>query len=136
MKKGFLLLLISVFIITIFGCSNQVKNANVIPDVKTLEILKNDGTDNYKQLKKISDTETINKVLSVLRNADWENAKVSMSRPPDFKINNLYDIWISPEKNRLEVVIEGESKYVILSKKDSQVLYEIITGEKLSEIFH
>ena len=87
-------------------------------------------------MKKISDTETINKVLSVLRNADWENAKVSMSRPPDFKINNLYDIWISPEKNRLEVVIEGESKYVILSKKDSQVLYEIITGEKLSEIFH
>jgi hypothetical protein len=133
MKKGFLLLLISVFIITIFGCSNQVRNANVIPDVKTLEILKNDGTDNYKQLKKISDTETINKVVSVLRNADWENAKVKMSRPPDFKINNLYDIWISPQKNRLEVVIEGESKYVILSKEDSQVLYEIITGEKLSE---
>ncbi|WHY85734.1 hypothetical protein QNH39_24530 [Neobacillus novalis] len=84
-------------------------------------------------MKNISDTETINKVLSVLRNADWENAKVSISRPPDFKINNLYDIWISPQNNRLEVVIEGENKYVKLSKKGSQVLYEIITGEKLSE---
>jgi hypothetical protein len=131
MKKSFLLLLFSVFIITIIGCSS--KNADVIPEVKTLNIVKNDGTDNYTQLKKITNTKIINKVISILRNVNWENAQVSMSRHPDFKINNLYDIWISPQKNRLEVVIKGKSKYVQLSEKDSQVVYEIITGEKLSE---
>lgn len=124
MKKISMIFLIAVF--TIIGCSNEVENADVIPDtipdVDSLEILENDGTDHYKQLKTITDTETINKVLSVLRTADWENAEVEMARLPDFTINNLYYIWITPKRNQLEVVFKGEGKYVKLPETDSQLL--------------
>lgn len=135
MKKISMILLISVF--TMIGCSNEVKNVDVIPDifpdVNSLEISENDGTDHYKQLKTITDTERINKVLSVLRTADWENAEVSMARLPDFTINNLYDIWITPKRKQLEIVIMGEGKYIKLPEKESQLLYEIITGKQLGD---
>ncbi|WP_169086662.1 hypothetical protein [Paenibacillus sp. PL91] len=36
--------------------------------------------------KKIEDKETVNLVLGIFKNASWENAKVSMSRQPDYKI--------------------------------------------------
>jgi hypothetical protein len=106
-ENRFFLLLLLTLALSVVGCtnqkdSNQVKNTNVISDSKPLDIEKNDGKDKYVQLKTISDKETINKVLTILDHANWENASVSMTHPPDFKINNLYDIWIGPQKNILE----------------------------------
>lgn len=56
-----------------------------------------------------------------------------MAYPPNFKINYKYDIWITPLKNMLEIVIPSQSQYTRLSAKESAILYEIITGENLVE---
>lgn len=71
--------------------------------------------------------------LNILKKADWENAKIGMALPPDFRINNKYFIWLTPQKDMLEVFIQGQNKYTKLSEKDSDVLYEMITDEKLGE---
>lgn len=102
-------------------------------DAKTLVIEKNDGKDHYQNSKTITDKESIKYVSTILENAPWEDASVSMTHPPDFKINNLYEIWIGPQKNSLEVVIEGKNKYAKLSEKDSKTLFKIITGKTLGE---
>lgn len=42
----------------------------------------------------------------------------------------IYDLWISPDKDKVELIIEGESKYAQLTNSKSAELFEKITGEK------
>lgn len=42
-------------------------------------------------------------------------------------------IWISPNKDKLEVV-RGNDEYAQLTKENSELLFEIITGEKLANL--
>jgi hypothetical protein len=56
-----------------------------------------------------------------------------MASSPDFKINHNYLIWVTPQRNMLEVIIQGQNKYTKLSEKNSEILYEIITDKKLSK---
>jgi hypothetical protein len=63
-----------------------------------------------------------------------------MSRQPDYKMNTvntspvvsyepmIYAIWISPNKDLLEVIIEGQAKYGKLSGADSEKLLSILEG--------
>ncbi|MFE6170256.1 hypothetical protein ACQKND_23080 [Viridibacillus arvi] len=44
----------------------------------------------------------------------------------------LYEIWISPNKDIVDVVVGSE--YVQLNEEDSTNLFEILTGEKLSDL--
>ncbi|QOV11559.1 hypothetical protein [Viridibacillus arvi] len=67
-----------------------------------------------------------------------------MERPADYrfafkskdpKISDkaiLFEIWISPNKDTVEVV--AGSKYVQLNEGDSTDLFEILIGEKLSDL--
>ena len=99
-----------------------------------LFIEKRIGTENqYEKSKEITYKEKIEKALNILQKADWENAKAQMAHPPDFKINNKYLIWLTPQMDMLEVIIQGQNKYTKLSKMDSKILYEIITNEKFGE---
>ena len=82
----------------------------------------------------------------ILDDIDWENAKVNMARPADYRfifqfINPeikakavLYELWVSPNKDKVELVINAESKYVQLDTAKSAELFEILTGGKLSEL--
>ena len=77
-------------------------------------------------------------VLDILQNVSWENAKVSMSRQPDYKILTVntdptvsyepvtYDVWLSPNKDILEVIIEGHSKYGKVSKVNTKELLSVL----------
>ncbi|UKS27992.1 hypothetical protein LOZ80_03335 [Paenibacillus sp. HWE-109] len=68
----------------------------------------------------------------------WENAKVSMSRQPDYKILTFnvvltisykpvtYAVWLSPKKDILEVIIEGQSKYGKVTKEEVKKLLSIL----------
>ncbi|RED59396.1 hypothetical protein [Cohnella lupini] len=88
----------------------------------------------YKVYKKIEDNETVQTLMNVLQNVSWENAKISMSRGPDYKIKTInidrtisyepitYAVWITPMKDLLEIIIEGQSKYGKLSKQESTIL--------------
>jgi len=101
-----------------------------------LHISKPDGQ-GYEVYKKIEDDETVQTVLDILSNVSWENAKVEMSRQPDYKILTMnidravsyepvtYAIWISPKKN-IQVIIEGQSKYGKVIEADSKKLLLIL----------
>ncbi|CAM3090759.1 hypothetical protein PALU110988_00470 [Paenibacillus lupini] len=61
-----------------------------------------------------------------------------MSRQQDYKIQTVntdttvsfepvrYDIWLSPQKDQVEVVIDKQSKYGKVSKKDTKKLLSIL----------
>ncbi|WP_462412778.1 hypothetical protein [Neobacillus sp. Marseille-QA0830] len=138
MKRRLLLLFLLTFGFSVIGCSNetgstQSQKPNLILGSKPLIIEENNGNDQYVEWKTISDKETIHKVSTLLNHAHWQNAAVSMNHPPDLKINHVIQIWIGPQKNLLEVVIEGKDQYAKLADKDSEILYKMITGKELGD---
>lgn len=131
--------LISFFTILLAGCSNGVEiEGNVILVEKRF------GEENkYEQFKEITNQGTVQKAKDILENINWEQAEVSMAYPPHYKfrfkgnkeqVEGIYDLWISPNKEQVELVKEGEGKYVQLNSSESSSLIEIITGVNLSEV--
>lgn len=94
----------------------------------------------------IKDSKEVQKVKDILDNICWENAKVNMSHPPEYTFyfedtkekqkttDVIYDLWISPNRDKVELVIESQSKYVQLDKEKSAELFKIIMGKSLSEV--
>ncbi|HZG72056.1 MAG TPA: hypothetical protein VEY51_11030 [Chondromyces sp.] len=129
--------LISIFLIVITGCSNEVE-----VEGNAILVQKRIGEENkYEHFKEITDNDKVQKANDILENIHWENAEVNMAYPPHYKFRFegnyeqselIYDLWISPNKDKIELVIEGESKYGRLSKSKSAKLFEIIVGIKLS----
>lgn len=130
---------IGILLIFITGCSNPI-----IKEEQNIEVQKRIGDENkYEDFKVITNSEQVQRVKGILENIDWENAKVEMIRPPDYRFafyyKNpkieakavLYELWISPNKDKVELVINAESKYVQLDNNKSAELYEILTGENL-----
>ena len=53
-----------------------------------------------------------------------------MALPPEyrFSLGSInYAIWVTPNGDRLEIIAEGQEKYIKLPIKDSEILYKIIT---------
>ncbi|MBK3497061.1 hypothetical protein JFL43_19915 [Viridibacillus sp. YIM B01967] len=138
-KTLFVSLAMILFVIT--GCSNGIEDEG-----ENIEVEKRIGNENkYEEFKEINDNKQVQKVKDILDEFDWENAKVDMERPADyhfwfrFKSSKmsakavLYEIWISPNKDKVEVV-RGENQYVQLNVENSTDLFEILTGEKLSDL--
>ncbi len=135
-------ILISISLISIFitGCAFLTENE----DMK-IEVSKRiNDENNYEDFKVVTNNEQVQKASEIIDNIDWEKAKVDMARPADytfsFQYKNpeieakavLFELWISPNKGEVELVIDAESKYAQLNQDKSTELYEIITGEKLS----
>ncbi len=131
--------IISIFIV---GCSNTLEN-----EEQSIKVQKLIGDEyNYEDFKEIINSEQVIKAKEVLNDIDWENAKVEMERPPDYRFGFqyknpdieakavLYELWISPNRDKVELVIDAESKYAQLDKNKSAILFEIITGENLSDL--
>lgn len=132
---------ITIFLIIVTGCSNGIDN-----EAQVIEVQKRVGDVNeFEDFRRIIDNDKVQKVKEILRKTDWENAKVNMSRPPDYQFifqykdpnidakAVLYTVWISPNKDKLEI-IRGDDQYRQLSKEQSAIMFEIITGDKLSEL--
>lgn len=134
--------LIIVSLVLIVSCSNVIINEG-----NKIVVEKRVGEANkYELLNEISDSQVVQNAKDILDKVSWENAEVSMVRPPDYEfhfedsneeLNSnglIYDLWISPNKDKVELVIEGEGKYVQLNKEKSAKLFEIIIGKKLTEM--
>lgn len=131
---------IAMFLVLIVGCSNGINNeGNKIVVEKQVN-----GTDQYELFSEINDSKEVNNAKDILNSIKWENAEVSMTRPPEYKFHfedtnsktsgAVYELWISPNKDKIELVIVGESKYAQLDKEKSEKLFKIITGKNLSEV--
>jgi len=127
---GFLLFLM----ITLVSCDQNKPSSE---QNLNLHISKPDRQ-GYSIYKKIDDYETVYMVLDILQNVSWNTAKVSMSRQPDYKILTVnidptvsyesvtYAVWLSPNKDTLEVIIEGYSKYGKVSKVNTKKLLSVL----------
>lgn len=110
-----------------------------------IDVQKLSDTGTYEDFKEITDTKKVSTAKKILHNAKWEKAKVDMEREADyqfvFQYTNpeieakavLYSVWISPNKDSLEVVQE-DSQYVHLSNEDSNKLFKAITETNLSDV--
>lgn len=102
-----------------------------------LQISKLEGQD-YVVYKKMEDNEAVKMVLDILSNVPWENAKVSMHGKPDYKIQTVnidpavsyepvtFAFWLTPKKDRFEVIIQGQSKYGKMTTEDTKRLLSIL----------
>ncbi|MFD3450147.1 hypothetical protein ACFDTO_36835 [Microbacteriaceae bacterium 4G12] len=138
--------LIVVFLIILTGCSNEVDNkVQIVNEEQFIEIQKRvDNQNNFEEFRKITDGKEVHKVKEILKELKWIYAKRDTLQPPDYqfvfqpkdpkiKANVvLHKIWITPDKDRL-VIVRGENQYAQLTKEQSAIMFEIITGDKLSE---
>jgi hypothetical protein len=125
------------------GCSNSSDVKEGTDQGQTIEVqrLNGDG-DKYEVFKVVTNEEQVNKGKKLLDDLRWEDAKVSMVRPADFRFSFpnpeakvvLYELWIVPNMELAELVINAESKYVKLRTNESADLFELLTGKKLSDL--
>lgn len=126
------------FLVT--GCTSELEN-----EEQKIEVQKRIVEENrYKDFKEVSDNEKVRKVKDVLDGTDWENKIVNMARNADYRFvfqyknpeieakTVLYEFWINPQGEKLEIV--QSNQYALLTKENSELLYKIITGEKLSDL--
>ncbi len=121
------------------GCSNEIQNTE-----QSIVVEKRIGDENnYEDFRVVTDNEQVQKLLEILQDANWINAKAERVNPPDysfvFRFKNpnieakavLYELWITPNKDKVELI--GGNQYVKLDKNKSAELFEIVTGEKLTD---
>lgn len=131
------IIFIGIFFIFITGCSNGIEIEG-----NEIVVQKRVGEENkYEEFRKITDEKEVQKVKDILADIDWENAVVDMISPPHYKFCFvdtqtelvMFDLWISPNNDQVELVIDSESKYAQLDKDNSAKLFKMITGTELSE---
>lgn len=135
----YLITLIVIISTSITSCSNLKGNEeqNIIVQKRIVDV------NNYEDFKVITINEKVQKVREILDNINWEHTKVDMVYPADYRfifqfknpeINGkavLYEFWISPDKDKVELAVSAESKFVQLDKNSSAELYKILIGGKL-----
>ncbi|HDR7913975.1 TPA: hypothetical protein QCY05_003137 [Bacillus wiedmannii] len=137
--RNWSLVFIAICIFIVTGCSNVVGN-----EEQRIEVQKHIGDNEYEDLKVVTDNNEVMQVKKILNDTTFENKKVEMSRPADyhfiFQFKNpkieakveLYQIWVSPNKNKMEIKA-GDNRYAQLEGKHAATLFQIVTGERLVE---
>ncbi len=141
--------LILILAILLLGCKNEVKEVvtkeenykgdlvNREVEFKNTSIKVEENTSlGYKELRVIDDAKELKQLEDILDRLAWEKAKVEMSSPPHFRFISedvFFAMWVTPKKDRIEMIVEGESLYQVLSEQDSNVLFQLLTDKKLSD---
>lgn len=131
------MLVLVLFVFILAGCTTFER--------QKIEVQNINEEGNYEDFKEITRSKNVKKEKKILHNADWEQVKVDIERPPDYQfifqyINPKieakaipYAIWLSPNNNTLEVV-QGDHQYVHLSEKDASILFEALTDSNLADV--
>jgi hypothetical protein len=135
------IVLIGIFIIFIAGCSNGIEN-----EMNGVIVQKRVGEENkYEHFREITDDNAVRKIGIIIDGISWKNAEAKWASPPHYKFHFegkneqseskklIYFLWISPNKDRVHLIVEGESKLAQLSEIDSAELFETLTGGKLTD---
>lgn len=139
--------LISIFLVLTVGCTNGTKNERnrIKNEGNKIIVEKRVGeADKYEYYNEIEDSKEVQNAKDILNTISWENAKVSMAYPPHYKFHFedtnskssgvIYELWISPDKGKIELVVDSADKYVHLNKEVSGKLFKIITGKELDDV--
>ncbi|MDR9746615.1 hypothetical protein P4H27_12700 [Paenibacillus taichungensis] len=102
-----------------------------------------ENSNQYTLYRKITDPAQVHAIRSITRSIRSNHIIADMVRPPDYKFffekknttssdkSDIYNLWISPHQDQVEIIIESKPTYVQLTKEKSAKLFELITGEKL-----
>ncbi|MHA6253058.1 hypothetical protein [Oceanobacillus sp. CAU 1775] len=129
MKKYILLMILLFFIV---GCSQ--KDEVIFEGSSTLVVEKrfgNESSSSFEVINEISDKDTIQEIVEIFQEIKWETHTEYNMPEPDYKLATDYHIWITPRGDRLEIININNSYYVRLSAKDSEELFELMTGKEL-----
>ena len=144
-----LIILFTVIGLVLAGCSQDATNGNAEKsdstkqrvysgswDGNTIIVKQRNNNEDYETVKEITDIDEVKKLINALGNANWqENVKVDIE-PPDYRFSwNSFNhsVWINQEYERLELLVEGQSNFGTLSADSSEIVFEILTGEKLED---
>jgi hypothetical protein len=145
--KGYgLILLLAILVV---GCKNEVtvediKGENNKVDIVYREVefnntsikVEENTSVGYKELRVIDDVQQLKQLEDILNRLIWEKAKVEMSFPPHLRFiseGSFFAIWVTPKKDRIEIILEGEGLYQMLSTEDSNLIFQLLTEKKLSD---
>ncbi|MGF9697061.1 hypothetical protein [Paenibacillus sp. MABNR03] len=137
------ILFIAIFLILFTGCpvhedEDQYNGDYVIVQQRVAE------AHGYTMIRKISVPKQVQMIKDITSTIKQNNIEAEMIRPPDYKFyfendenaaasnRVIYDLWISPNQNQVEIIVESQSTYVQLDKTQSAKLFELLTGEALS----
>jgi hypothetical protein len=135
LKNIILLISIIGILVVTSGCMNEMIEQKIT-------VQKRAGEENtFEDFKEIIHKKQVRKAIDIVKNADWEKAKVKMVRYADYQFQfpsknssedkvASYLLWVSPNGQNLEIVTDDD-RYVKLTKQDSAELYEILTGKEL-----
>lgn len=133
MKRLISICLLLIFIIS--GCSPKEEETLILETYNMKE-------DKYESVM-IGDQEKVAAIKEILKEANWENAKIAFAGKPEFLLSlytgqtdpnakvapsSFYNLWISPDKETLE--ISTKNKYVHLDSKASATLFALLTYYK------
>ncbi|KZE69045.1 hypothetical protein AWM68_01905 [Fictibacillus phosphorivorans] len=117
------------------GCFNLVKSTE--QKITVQKQIAN--SDNYEEFNEITNKNKVQKAIKIVKNADWNNVKVKMSRYPNYKFQfpfkksegsedktASYSLWVNSNGKKIEIVTDS-GKYVELNEQESKDLYEILT---------
>lgn len=140
-KPIIVLITLSLFLVT--GCIREMEN-----EEQKIDIQKRIGDGNkYESFKEVTNNEEVQTVRNILNKADWKHGYGDMSRLADFRFvfqyKNpeieakavLYEIWKGPNKDKVEILKDG-NEFTQLNEKNSSVLVEILTDEHVMSIIH
>lgn len=135
MNKVFFFLVVSLSFL-VPGCSSDESNEKQVIEIQEYADL--DGGE-YRELENITETDQVQQVKKIVRDAKWEKTLVNMGRPADyrftFQFENadieakpvLHELWISASSEKAEM-IRGDIEYSRLNEKDTAALIEVLTG--------
>lgn len=94
--------------------------------------------------EKTTNTTKAKEAIELLHNVDWQSARIGKARPADYKIqfsNSLtdaktpvYELWLSPRKDKIEIVVAATNQYAQLDRQMSKQLYKTIMQHDLVSI--
>ncbi|MCH1627146.1 hypothetical protein [Fredinandcohnia quinoae] len=137
MKKERLVISLIVLLLITSGCMSEANKQKIT-------IQKRKGEENiFEDYKEVTQNKQVQKAIEIVKNANWENTKVEMTRFADYQFQfpykntkeakiTSYLLWVSPNSKNLEIVTDSD-KYIQLTIKDSANLYEILTGDSLGK---
>lgn len=148
MKRIMMLVIVSGLVLV--GCNNQNAAENNLIDQaenndstktrvyskpwdgKAIIVKQKYDQDDYQAVNEITDPAQVEKLIEILRNADWKEGVDVDIEPADYRfVWNSFEhgVWINDEYKRIEVIVAGQSNYGVLSKEASKVVFEILTNE-------
>ncbi|WP_064092997.1 hypothetical protein [Rossellomorea aquimaris] len=138
--KRLISVLITLALFLVTGCSmgSEYEKQNIIVQ-KRIE-----KENKYEDSKKITNNKHVKEVKRILKETNWKSAQVDFFRPADyqfsFQFENpdiesktvIYSVWNHSKKDILQISTQG-GEYTQLTKEESSILFEIISGEKMDD---